>query len=1088
MFVSGILQITYSTFERIAALDGGVFHISERSEIRINGSKFAHNFALKNGVFKISGESKFTIEDNQFESNQVIQSNSIGQVFQVLDSGVFRNNNFIKNKVGLDDGMKSIISPLGIAIEIVSTSALILFESCLFQDNTSPSGTPNIQLFKTENVQILKTVFLNSASKQQMRNYGGFLNVLSRSNVIVSESSFTNGVAVQGGAIYIQGEGSVTISETLFLSNSATFSGGAIYADSFSELIINKKSKFKENRASKSGDSILTANSLGGVLKLSDSHFFASVSSNFVFADSINEVDFFDSDFSLSIQKSEALGKSGGVHLIDIVRLQIITTKFEQLHGSYSAGGGALIIEQTDFSLNSEGLIKDCHFNGAYAETNGGALSILNNYKLEVSNTTFTMNTAKVSGGAIFYTCSSGGLCMVDLNGIVFTQNKADYEGGAIKWTHFEPLMSSITFNSNQAGTYGDNIASVARELIKIEEDQIGQKSLTRRSLISANKSASIENVQSGGSVELFFALVDKYGTFITSDNKSKLIIKTNTSGNEKYVPVLESATEFTAKSGIFWLEDLVLISQPNSSQKLIFYTDGIDLNLPDNKAVMAQSKNESINYQDQAQNSLSIDIKLRQCLVGEQMLQNGRCQICPSGQYSLESQTEPYSCKECQDQVSECIGGKELYPLPGYWRSSNHTDLFLACLYPPACIGRSQIENSTQTECAEGYQGILCANCQYGYSKSYDSNRCSKCPDNLENILLIAVFIIVFLVVITILVRSNIQNESQEKNFLPVFLRILLNHLQILSLTASFDFDWPEQLSNFYKSIQPASDVSTQLLSIDCLLESDEFKEISSHYRVYQVKVIFLAILPILIIIGSAMVWIIIFKVKSRFTSVPIDKEIPQIELFPSKKSSDYLSGKMREFAESDLVIIPKYSSDVLKKEQSDLFMSPKSGASSIKKQSSSKLSQGEISKEEIFELQEYKQSPNKGQITSTIIVILFLIHPSVTQEMFAIFKQVNQFYHAFIVAKRLKGFHDFHKIQRLFVMKDSISLLLIGLPFQVSWSIVQASLSQEYQFSSKIDSSQASKVQSSAMASFTTDIKLDLPNTGRWSSSIER
>jgi hypothetical protein len=83
---------------------------------------------------------------------------------------------------------------------------------------------------------------------------------------------------------------------------------------------------------------------------------------------------------------------------------------------------------------------------------------------------------------------------------------------------------------------------------------------------------------------------------------------------------------------------------------------------------------------------------------------------------------------------------------------------------------------------------------------------------------------IIILLIVIIVLVRSNINGATKEKNLLPVFFRILLNHLQIITLTASFDFEWPPEFTEFFAGINPVSDASTQIFSIDCFLDTRNY------------------------------------------------------------------------------------------------------------------------------------------------------------------------------------------------------------------------------------------------------------------------
>jgi len=72
------------------------------------------------------------------------------------------------------------------------------------------------------------------------------------------------------------------------------------------------------------------------------------------------------------------------------------------------------------------------------------------------------------------------------------------------------------------------------------------------------------------------------------------------------------------------------------------------------------------------------------------------------------------------------------------------------------------------------------------------------KCPDDTTNILRIIGLLLLCLIAIVVAVRSTIHEgslKSQMKSSLSVFLRILMSHLQLLALTASFNLDWPANL-----------------------------------------------------------------------------------------------------------------------------------------------------------------------------------------------------------------------------------------------------------------------------------------------------
>lgn len=58
---------------------------------------------------------------------------------------------------------------------------------------------------------------------------------------------------------------------------------------------------------------------------------------------------------------------------------------------------------------------------------------------------------------------------------------------------------------------------------------------------------------------------------------------------------------------------------------------------------------------------------------------------------------------------------------------------------------------------CETGYQGVLCVDCQIGYSRTGSSYECSACPDNGVNaVRLIGLFFII-IIALSLLIRSNL-------------------------------------------------------------------------------------------------------------------------------------------------------------------------------------------------------------------------------------------------------------------------------------------------------------------------------------------
>jgi hypothetical protein len=53
-----------------------------------------------------------------------------------------------------------------------------------------------------------------------------------------------------------------------------------------------------------------------------------------------------------------------------------------------------------------------------------------------------------------------------------------------------------------------------------------------------------------------------------------------------------------------------------------------------------------------------------------------------------LEKLNNPGTCKLCPRDVAICFGGSNIGPLPGYWRKSNYTEVFVKCINSKACLG----------------------------------------------------------------------------------------------------------------------------------------------------------------------------------------------------------------------------------------------------------------------------------------------------------------------------------------------------------------------------------------------------------------
>jgi hypothetical protein len=70
---------------------------------------------------------------------------------------------------------------------------------------------------------------------------------------------------------------------------------------------------------------------------------------------------------------------------------------------------------------------------------------------------------------------------------------------------------------------------------------------------------------------------------------------------------------------------------------------------------------------------------------------------------------------------------------------------------------GRNPPENNPMGACQEGYQGIVCADCKIGYSRTGSIYECTACPELAQNIIRLIGLFFFLIIGVTFLVRNNL-------------------------------------------------------------------------------------------------------------------------------------------------------------------------------------------------------------------------------------------------------------------------------------------------------------------------------------------
>ena len=231
---------------------------------------------------------------------------------------------------------------------------------------------------------------------------------------------------------------------------------------------------------------------------------------------------------------------------------------------------------------------------------------------------------------------------------------------------------------------------------------------------------------------------------------------------------------ESIAQNGTVKFNQLNIRQKPDSDAQIRFIFSGL------------QAFGNSIPDFDEP---MPLKVHARSCNEGENYGLALTCLPCEVGYKLYDEQYEPGECNECLE-MENCYGSNSTSPKAQYWRSSPTSINYIPCPNPDACLGGD--DNSPLGKCAEGYDGVLCANC-IGRYRRQGQFVCSECNDSPAlNVVISCGFLIAAIAAIVVLVKTTMRGSNHQKPLTPVYIKIFLNHFQIIQAVSTIKFGWP--------------------------------------------------------------------------------------------------------------------------------------------------------------------------------------------------------------------------------------------------------------------------------------------------------
>ena len=171
-------------------------------------------------------------------------------------------------------------------------------------------------------------------------------------------------------------------------------------------------------------------------------------------------------------------------------------------------------------------------------------------------------------------------------------------------------------------------------------------------------------------------------------------------------------------------------------------------------------------------------------------------------------------TCVKCRTIGVDCgKPGSTLETLKiekGFWRADSGTAEMLRCPVPKTCLGSSNGSagnGTSNSTCALGHHGPLCAICDAGYTRFGANSECGECPKDVA----LSIFWTIaasLLALGCLFVFLYFSRKSNDGGFRP-----LMNACQTLSVVLMTNSEWPEAVKFVQKYVLQA--VNLEVISL---------------------------------------------------------------------------------------------------------------------------------------------------------------------------------------------------------------------------------------------------------------------------------
>lgn len=410
---------------------------------------------ITNGYVGIDGNG-FNTADNDgggiYANNSTVNmisplSNVLWNVSEHFGGGIYAVESFIETSIDAMINNNKALSGGGIYLAPDSTATLA--DTYITNNYSGSSGAIFIE-------EAVLNLIDGSLVTNNWAGSGGGINVSESGTLTVDNSIISDNVADDvGGGVTCNACSEINIINDSVISGNASGFGGGIFVSDFNGVVTVTNSSIRNNQATSPSEGYGGGIAiLSGSLVISDSSInvnSASISGGGIYAKPVSgqqleRVELLNVGFSLNTSAGAGQDEGGAaVYIHGVDSLSVINTNFVDNDAQGGFGGG-MFIKEVGEALISDGLFL---LNKSYR--GGGIYSSFN--QLTINNGThFSQNEATLNGGALNVLFGS-----VIVNQASFQQNSAVH-GGAIKVQEATLDITNSNISLNVATTAGGGV------------------------------------------------------------------------------------------------------------------------------------------------------------------------------------------------------------------------------------------------------------------------------------------------------------------------------------------------------------------------------------------------------------------------------------------------------------------------------------------------------------------------------------------------------------------------------------------------------------------------------------------------------